>query len=160
GAARSATLTIAGRQVAVSQAAGNCATVLPLSADFSAELKRGTLSVTAPSGCQWSASSSSPFIVVDNAGGTFSGSASVFYRVFGNLTGGPRSGSIVVLQQTVNITQHAALGGNFLYFVSDAGDWIGQGWTSLQEAPTSTFTPTIDASFNHLSIGVIGSDGL
>jgi len=42
GDARSAVLTVAGRQVTVSQAAGNCVTaVSPPSADYSAELKRG-----------------------------------------------------------------------------------------------------------------------
>jgi hypothetical protein len=160
GATRSATLTIAGRQVTVSQSSGNCATVSPSIAAYTAELNQGSVTVTAPSSCQWSASSTSTFIIVNNPGFLFTGNGSVSYRVFGNLTGAPRSGSFNVQQQQVNIDQRAALGGNFLSFVSDTGDYIGQGWTSLQQAPTSTITPTIDASFNHLSVSINGSTGL
>jgi Bacterial Ig-like domain (group 2) len=161
GASRAAFLTIAGRQATVSQAAGNCVTsVSPSSADYSAELKQGTVKVTAPAGCEWRATSLSAFITFNPIFASGSGDGSFTYRVFGNLTGAPRSGSLSMAQQTLTVTQHAALGGNFLSFVSDTGDYIGQGWTLLHEAPTSTFTPTIDAPRNHLAVGIIGSDGL
>jgi hypothetical protein len=161
GDARSAVLTIAGREVTVSQAAGNCVTsVSPSSVDYSAELKRATVTVTAAPGCQWTATAMSPFISLGNFRVSGTGSGSFTYRVFGNLTGAPRSGSLQVLQHVVNVTQRAALGGSVVSFVSDTGDYIGQGWTLLHEAPTSTFTPTLDASRNRLSWRIIGSDGL
>lgn len=161
GDARSAVLTVAGRQVMVSQSAGNCVTsVSPSNVDYSAELKRATVTVTASAGCQWTAVSTAPFISFTNVNVSGTGNGSFGYRVFGNLTGAPRSGAIQVAQQTVNVTQRAPLGGNFLSFVSDSGDYIGQGWTLLHEAPTSTFTPTSDTSRNRLSLRIVGSDGL
>jgi hypothetical protein len=162
GDTRSGVLTIAGRQVTVSQSAGNCVTsVSPPSVDYSAELKRGTVTVTASAGCQWTATTASPFISLNSFGVSGTGSGSFTYRVFGNLMGAPRAGSIQVLQRTVNVTQRAALGGNFVSFVSDAGDYIGQGWTLLHEAPTSTFTPGApQSSGNHIGLTIIGSDGL
>ena len=162
GAARSAVLTIAGRQVTVSQSAGNCVvSVSPSTVDYPAEMKRGTVSVTASSDCRWTATSSSPFIRFSSSSVSGTGNGSFPYRVFGNLTGAPRSGSIEVLQQSVTVTQRAALGGNFLSFVSDTGDYIGQGWTLLLEAPTSTFTPRLETSTRRsISFSIVGSDGL
>jgi hypothetical protein len=80
--------------------------------------------------------------------------------VNGNLSEPARSGSLQVEGFTLTVTQAARLGGNFLSFTSDQGDYIGQGHTELWEAPTSTFTTTLDASSNHLQIRVIGSDSL
>jgi hypothetical protein len=166
GVARSATLTIGGVRVPITQAGGqaapNCgAALLPTGADYSAEMKEGSVTVTIGSGCQWTASTTSPFLILNNKGPAFgTGNGSFIYRVFGNLTGAPRSASINVGQQTFTINQRAALGGNSLSFVSDPGDYIGQGWTVLHEAPTSTFAPTFDVARNHLSFRIVGSDGL
>jgi hypothetical protein len=164
GLARGAIVTIGGVHVAVSQAgqqnSANCASILvPTSADYSAELKIGTLTVTVPTGCQWAASTSSSFISFNPTVATRTGNGSFTYTVFGNLTGAPRSGSITVGPQPLTITQHAALGGNSLSFVSDPGDYVGQGWTLLLESPTSTFAPSLDPSLNHVSFQIQGSDG-
>lgn len=165
GAARSATLTIGDVRVPVTQAGGqsapNCgAALLPAGADYSAEMKEGSVTVTIAPGCQWTASTTSTFITLNTFAASGTGNGSFTYRVFGNLTGVPRSGSIKVGQQTFNITQRAALGGNSLSFVSDPGDYIGQGWTLLHEAPTSSFSPTFDSARNHLSFRIVSSDGL
>jgi hypothetical protein len=161
GDARSAVFTIAGRQVTVSQGAGNCVTsVSPSSVEYSAELKRGTVTVTAPPGCQWTATSSSPGIGLGSFTPSGTGNGSFTYRAFGNLTGAPRSSSIQVLRHTVSVAQRAAVGGSFLSFVSDTGDFIGQGWTLLLETPTSTLTPRLDPSRRNISFSIVGSDGL
>lgn len=147
--------------IAVTPGSTCVTSVSPSNVDYSAELKRGTVTVTAPAGCQWTAVSPVSFISLTSFGASGNGSGSFTYRVFGNLTSAPRSGSIRVGQQTVNVTQRAPLGSNFVSFVSDAGDYIGQGWTLLHEAPTSTFTPaTSDPSRNRLSLRIVGSDGL
>lgn len=163
--ARSAVLTIAGFQVTVSQAgaqaAPTCApTLVPTSADQSAELRQGTVTVLASPGCEWSASSTSPFIDFRNLLSSGTGNGSFSYRLFGNLTGAPRSASIQVGQQTFSVNQRAALGGNALSFVSDVGDYVGQGWTLLHEAPTASFSPALDAQRNSVSFEIIGSDGV
>jgi hypothetical protein len=166
GPARSATLTVGGFQVHMTQAGGqaapNCGVaLLPAGADYSAEMKESFVTVTVAAGCQWTASTSSPFIILNNRGpASGNGNGGFVYRLFGNITGATRSASITVGQQTYAITQRAALGGNSLSFVSDPGDYIGQGWTVLHEAPTSTITPTLDPSRNHVSFRIAGSDGL
>lgn len=165
GGARSAVLTIAGSQVSISQAgtqppAPTCApTIQPLSANHSAELKQGTVTVSAAPGCDWSASSSSPFISFRNLRMSGTGNGSFNYRVYGNLTGAGRSASIQVGQQTFTVNQRAALGGTSLSFVSDTGDYVGQGWTLLHEAPTSSFSPALDPQHNSVSFEIVGSDG-
>jgi hypothetical protein len=155
-------LTIAGRQVTVSQAAGSCVTLVnPGGVDYTAEFQQGTATVTASSGCQWTATTTAPsFIVLPTFGASGAGSGSFIYKVFGNLSGASRSGSINVGGLTLNVNQHAPLGRNTLTFVSDAGDYIGQGWTFLLEQPYASFTSTLDASHNHLSLRGVGSDGL
>lgn len=166
GPARSATLTVGGFQVPVTQAGGqaapNCGvSLLPASADYSAEMKESFVTVTVAPGCQWTASTTSTFIILNNTGpASGTGNGGFVYRLFGNITGAPRSTSIKVGQQTFTITQRAALGGNSLSFVSEPGDYVGQGWTVLHEAPTSTFTPTVDPSRNHVAVRIVGSDGL
>jgi len=157
GAARSAVLTIAGRQVTVSQDAGTCVTLVnPGGVNFPPEFGEEAITVSALPGCQWIATSNVPFITFPfGASGT--GDGSVIYRLPGNLTGASRSGSIAVKQFTVNITQRAAVGFNSLSFVSDAGDFIGQGWTVVAESPYSSVTPTLDASRNHISFHISSS---
>jgi hypothetical protein len=88
------------------------------------------------------------------------GNGSVRFRINGNLTAASRSGSINVLQHSITLRQNAPVGGNFLSFVSDASDYVGQGWTLLQEAPTSTLTPAVDAARQHVSFNVTGFDGV
>ena len=118
------------------------------------------MTVTASPGCQWTAATTSTFISLNSFGVSGTSNGSFIYRVFGNLTGAPRSGSIQVGQQTVNVTQRAPIGGNFLSFVSDTGDYIVQGWTLLHESPTSTFTATAPSSLNRVLMSIVGSDGL
>ena len=118
------------------------------------------MTVTAPPGCQWTATSSSPGIGLGSFTPSGTGNGSFTYRAFGNLTGAPRSSSIQVLRHTVTVTQRPAVGGSFLSFVSDTGDFIGQGWTLLLETPTSTVTPRLDASRRNVSFSIVGSDGL
>jgi hypothetical protein len=166
GAARAATLTVGDAHVPMTQAGGqaapNCGVaLLPAGADYSAEMKEGFVTVTAGAGCQWTATTTSPFIILNNTGpASGTGNGGFVFRLFGNLTGAPRSASIKVGQQTFTISQRAALGGTSLSFVSDPGDYVGQGWTVLHEAPTSTFTPSLDPSRNHVSFRFVSSDGL
>jgi len=105
-------------------------------------LKHGVVAVTAPATCQWTATTPSSFISFDFTPSGI-GNGGFDYTVHGNLTGTPRTGSLVVMGRSVSVTQRAALGSTtFLSFVSDPGDFVGQGWTLLHETPTSTFTVT------------------
>jgi hypothetical protein len=163
GGVRTATLTVAGRSVSITQAQGDCVSaVSPSIADFSAELRRGTLTVTAAAGCSWTPTSPSWISLFPDTPRT--GNAFFTYRVFGNLTGAPRSGAIQVGSKTATFSQHAATGaGNYFSFVSDTGDGIGQGWTVLHETPTSTITPIAQTGpepTRTARLNIVGSDGV
>ena len=75
-------------------------------------IAREAVTVVAPSGCVWAASSPDPWITLTVSGGT--GIGHVPYIVAGN-GGATRTGSITVAGQTVNITQ---MGSDCTYVVS------------------------------------------
>jgi hypothetical protein len=132
--------------------------ISPTAVDYSAELRRTKVTVTAPSDCHWNTTTTSPFISLGfNTSGA--GNGSFTYTVFGNLTGASRSGSVSVSDQGVGVTQRAALGSStFLSFVSDTGDFIGQGWTFLAESPASTFTVRSPLS-NAIDVSFVTGEG-
>ncbi len=107
--ARTGTLTIGGQTFTVSQAAassttGPCAVTLPVkTASFSASGGTGTLTVDAPAGCAWQASSGAGWIWESQpVSGT--GNGTVTYTIIAN-TGAARTGVITVGGQTFTITQ-------------------------------------------------------
>ncbi len=160
GSTRSGTVMVAGATLAISQAGSECVTsISPIVVDNPAEIRTGLLQVTAPSSCTWAAASRSPFLTLSSPT-TGTGSGWIRYYVMGNLGTGPRSGTIQAGNATATISQAAPIGGTTLTFISDAGDYIGQGQTQLLEVPTSAFTAVIDGARGHLIVRIEGSDGL
>jgi hypothetical protein len=155
-------LTVAGTAFIIDQAGALCVTsISPTHVDYPAEFRTGTVNVTAPSGCSWSPASLSPFIGLDSRIPSYTGSGWFTYHVNGNLTEPVRSGSLQVQGFTLSVTQAQRLGGNnFLSFVSDQSDYIGQGQTQLWEAPTATITARPLWASNQVEIHVVGSDTL
>jgi hypothetical protein len=116
---RTGTLTIAGQTFTVTQAgASACSyTIAPSSQSFPASGGAGILSVTAPSGCAWTATSNASFItIIGGASGT--GNGTVGYTVAAN-TGAARTGTLTVAGQTFTVTQ-AASGGACSYTLTPA----------------------------------------
>ena len=105
---RSATITVAGISVTVSQAA--CSYSLsPGAQEFSILGGTGTITVSAPTGCAWSATNSLSFVTLTGAT-SGNGNGTVTFQVAAN-AGGVRSGnftvaglSFVVGQQSATIT--------------------------------------------------------
>ena len=158
GTSRSGTLTVAGTAVAITQGQADCVTgVTPPTVNFSAMGGTGTLTVAAPNGCTWAASSSSPFVSIIGSP-TGIGNGSLQYTVGPNATGAARQGAIVVERFQQTVTQGVATGGTYLMFTSDPGDYIGQGRSWLYMTPDAVFTPYMGAS-NHVEITVRGADG-
>ncbi|MBL8211755.1 MAG: BACON domain-containing protein [Bryobacterales bacterium] len=108
GADRTGTLTVAGRTVRVTQAAGtSCPTTLvPSTAAFLASGgSSATLTVNTP--CSWTASANAPWVRITSGNqGTTAGTIS--YVVDPNPDPTPRSASISVRDQTFAITQQPA----------------------------------------------------
>lgn len=112
GGSRSGTLTIAGQAVTVNQDAaslsGNCvSSISPTSQNFGENGPApGSVSVTAPSNCSWTATPNSSFLTL-TGGGTGTGNGSVSYSVANNSANTGRSGTISIGGQTFTVTQDA-----------------------------------------------------
>jgi hypothetical protein len=102
-ASRTATLTIAGRTVTVTQAALTCSyTVNPAAATVVSTASTGSIAVTTSAGCSWTATSLVPWIT---ASGTGSASGIASYTVAANSTATPRTGTVQIGTQTIQVTQ-------------------------------------------------------
>ena len=101
--ARTGTLTVAGRDVTINQAAGNCSySVSPTTGLAPLSGADGSVSVTTGSGCAWTAASSVDWMTI-TGGASGIGLASFTYTVApGNML---RTGTLTVAGQTVTITQ-------------------------------------------------------
>jgi hypothetical protein len=106
-AARSATLTVGGIRIGVTQAALVCTYVVnPTSDTADAGGDTGSITITTQAPCAWTASSQASWITItSNTSGL--GNATVTYRVDKNTTNSQRSGQLVVAGQTVTVTQKA-----------------------------------------------------
>lgn len=103
---RTGTLTIAGQTVAVREdGLPACSVALsPGSALFSANPATGALTVTAPSYCPWTASSTAPWLTV-TSGTQGQGNGTVGYAIDRNRETSTRTATIVVNEQTFALTQ-------------------------------------------------------
>jgi hypothetical protein len=105
---RSTTVTIAGQPFVVTQAGAACdATLSPTTQSISAAGGAGSVGVTVPGGCTWSAVASVSWIHVTN-GASGSGNGPVNYQVDVNSAGTVRTGTIAVAGRLLTITQGAA----------------------------------------------------
>jgi hypothetical protein len=102
GPARSASATIGGQVVSISQATGCTFTIAPLAVDLAYPSQTTTIAVATNAGCQWSASSQAAWITPAQTSGA--GPAQVPVAVAAN-NGPRRSASLTVAGQTVSVTQ-------------------------------------------------------
>jgi hypothetical protein len=111
GAARSGTLTIAGQVFTVNQAAfiAPCTySIAPTSQSVPAIGGTGTVTVTAASGCAWTAASNAPWLTI-TSGASGTGNGSVGFSAAANVAGS-RSGTLTIAGQTFTVTQGAVVG--------------------------------------------------
>ncbi|HEY7500963.1 MAG TPA: BACON domain-containing carbohydrate-binding protein [Vicinamibacterales bacterium] len=101
---RSGTLTIAGQTFTVNQAAAPCSYSLnPTSASAPSAGGNGSVALTAPAGCAWTASSNAAFISITSAT-SGSGNATVNYNVSGNGVTA-RTGTLTIGGQAFTLNQ-------------------------------------------------------
>jgi uncharacterized protein (TIGR03437 family) len=106
---RTGTLTIAGQTFTVTQAAGaTCSyAIAPTSASVPAGGTTGSVTVTAPSGCTWTATSNASWIAV-TSGASGSGNGTVNYTVAASSSANPLTGTLTIAGQTFTVTQAGA----------------------------------------------------
>lgn len=103
--ARQGTLTVAGQTFTVDQAGITCTYVVtPTALSVGAAGGAHSVSVTAPAGCAWTASSGVPWITLTSAAAG-NGNGTVTFNVQGNASGTARSGTLTVAGQTVTVNQ-------------------------------------------------------
>ena len=141
---------------------GSCTySIFPASRDHSAAAIVGqTVSVTAPTGCDWTAQSNASWITV-TGGSSGSGGGTVVYDLDANLGGSAREGTITIAGQTFTVTQQ---GTSCAYSIQPAsrthpaGAASGQtvsvtatagcGWTASSNAAWITVTGGASGSGN------------
>jgi hypothetical protein len=100
---RNATLTIAGQTFTVTQA-GCTLTISPASQSFEPMGGTGSIIVTAAGGCAWTATSNANWLTI-TSGSSGAGSGAVSYSVAVNTSSGPRTGTLLIADQTFTVTQ-------------------------------------------------------
>lgn len=78
--------------------------ISPTNQSFPASGGNGSVSLTFPAGCSWSAVSNDSWITV-TSGGSGTGNGTIFYSVAVNNTGSPRSGTITIAGLTFTVNQ-------------------------------------------------------
>ena len=126
--ARQGTIALATKTISISQAGGSCALALTSSHTAVApQVTSGSVGLTTGSTCGWTAYSTVPWIQVNSKSASGHGNGSVSYVVAGNPGVIPRSGTLLIGDQTFSITQTGGPGANptsytpALYTASNSG---------------------------------------
>jgi len=102
---RTGTMTIAGQTFTVSQEGNPCTySIYPTSKSFDANGSTGNVNVSAPSGCNWSATSTVGWISI-RSGSSGSGNGTMCYSITSNLSTSTRTGTITIAGKTFTLTQ-------------------------------------------------------
>jgi hypothetical protein len=143
GAARTATLGLAGRTFTINQAANGCIpapTISPASQSFAFGGGTNTVSISAPAGCPWSVVGKPTWITMSTSG---SGSAALGVTAAAN-TGAARSATFTVAGNSFTATQAANVCASAAVTPSSVslGSGAGPGGFNLTADPACTWTIT------------------
>jgi hypothetical protein len=151
-------LTVTDSQGASSQASGtivvnvqSCTyTISPTSASFGASGGSGTVSVSAPAGCSWTATSNASWITI-TGGSSGSGSGTVTYSVAPNSGASSRTGTMTIAGQTFTVYQSGAS----LYMISGrVVDGSGNPISGVTISDNAGHTTTTDSNGNYTLSGL------
>jgi Zn-dependent metalloprotease len=104
-----------------SDCGGTCTySISPTSASVAAAGGTGSVSVTATSGCSWTAVSNSSFITI-TGGASGTGNGTVTYSVASNTASTSRTGTLTIAGQTFTVTQAGTTGGGGTERITNGG---------------------------------------
>jgi len=156
GTALSGSLTVAGQTFALSEAGVACTYSLSGSGSFTSAGGPGSVSVTAPSGCAWSASSNSAWARI-TSGASGSGNGSVSFSVSPNSAGTTLNGSLTVAGQTFALTES---GVTCTYTLSGSGSFTsagGPGSVTVTAPSGCAWTASSNSAWASITSGASGS---
>ena len=161
GSARSGSLVVAGRTIAITQSEGCTFGIAPEGQAFDPAGGEVNVTVSAPAGCSWTASSNASWItIVSGASGSGPGTVKLAIE---KMTGGPRTGTATIAGRTFTVTQSgggdttcsfgiapadasiAAAGGTASVAVSASS---GCAWATASSVPWITVTSGASGSGN------------
>jgi hypothetical protein len=153
---RTGTLSVAGKTYTVTQQGATCSyAVSPTSDSAPAAGGAKSATVTAGSGCAWTATSNASWITVTSGSGT--GNGTVSYTVAANSTTASRTGTLTVAGQTITVTQ---AGTSCSYTVSPTSNSAPAAGETASVTVTTTAGCTWTAASNATWITVTaGSSG-
>jgi hypothetical protein len=148
GAARAASVMIAGVSVAVTQPAGVCTYALsPAGWSFTLSGGSGSLGIATGAGCPWSASTQASWVTINSAA-SGAGTAVVTFQVAVNTSAGGRSGTLSVAGRTFSIEQAGTLPSNAVFAGALPQVVSGGGWKTTFTI-TNTGTGSIAIRLNY-----------
>jgi all-beta uncharacterized protein len=156
---RSGTMTIAGQTFTITQAAAGCTySLTPTSETSPASGESSTASVTAPTGCSWTASSGTSWITIAS-GSSGTGNGSVGFTVGANSSSVARTGSLTIAGQALTVSQN---GVGCSYSISPVNGSVtaagGSGSTTVTTPAGCTWTASGNAtSWLAVTAGAAGS---
>lgn len=156
--ARTGTLTVAGQTFTVMQDALACSYLLaPTSQTVEANGGTGTVNVTTPNGCAWTATSNAAFITI-NSGAAGNGNGAVGFAVAANPTAMQRTGTLTIAGQTFTVTQS---GQPCTYTITPTTQTLdasgGTGNVNVAALTGCTWTAVSNAAFITINSGANGS---
>jgi uncharacterized protein (TIGR03437 family) len=155
---RTGTLTVAGQTFTVTQAAAGCSySISPTSQSFTAPGGTGSVAVTAPNGCAWTATSNDSFLTI-TAGSPGSGAGTVSFTVAANATASLRTGTLTVAGQTFTVNQS---GVGCTYSINPTSQSLsapgGTGSVAVTAPNGCAWTATSNDAFLTITAGSTGS---
>jgi hypothetical protein len=170
GGARTGTIQVAGEKFTVTQASrtqpGGCTfSVSPLTVAFPSAASQGSVAISSGSGCSWTASTSAAWMTITSPA-SGSGNGTVAFDTTAN-SGPQRTGTLTIADQTVTVTQAAAVtcgftlapvsntsvnegGGSFAVIVTASiqtcawsASVVSGSWIRITSAPNGTGNGTV-----------------
>lgn len=132
--------------------------ISPVNRSLSTSRASGVVSISAPSGCAWTAASNSSFIAL-TSGGNGTGNSTVSYQVEENTTSNHRTGTLTIAGQTFTVTQAGTDGCTFsIVPTSRTVSADGESGTVTVTAPIGcVWTATSSSAFLTVTSGSSGT---
>jgi hypothetical protein len=155
GAPRSATVTIAGQTLTVSQESGCTFTVSPETIAAPAAGGPGHVAVMGAPSCAWTASSAAAWITIASAPAG-NGTGGVDLTIAAN-SGPPRTGTLIVAGRTVTVSQDSGCTITLVPPSTTVAAGGGPGTVAVSAAGGCTWTATSNAPWVAVTAGSPGS---